>query len=79
MSSILSHCFIQGTLEEIRGAWSMWSRGTQDVRFIPAQGGCFLVQLRDPAPRPLMLLQTLTNGHADVLKFKADFESRLVK
>ena len=77
MGSNLRHCFIRAPIEEVRSAWSDWSHGNLGVSFIPAQGGCFVVQIRNAAPSPLMLLKELSNGQANVLKFKADFENRL--
>ena len=83
MTSNLTYCFIQASPGEVRRAWKRWTGDQrQEACFIPAQGGCFLVELKAAYSRPLTWLQSQTNAliykQRHVEQFKKDFESGLL-
>ena len=84
MTTNLDYCFIKAPPGLVRRAWKRWTGGVSDnAYFVPAQGGCFLVTVKEAAHvGPLAWLQaqvsSLTAARPMVEQFKADFENGLV-
>lgn len=84
MRTNLDYCFIKASPGLVKRAWKRWAGGASDnAYFVPAQGGCFLVTLKEAAHKgPFAWLHakasSLIATRPTVEQFKADFENGLV-
>ncbi len=85
MTSNLDYCFISAPPGVVRRAWKKWSGGrVNGAYFVPAQGGCFLVQLKAAVSAgPIAWLQShaaaALKQEPQVEQFRAAFENGHVR
>jgi hypothetical protein len=76
MNTTIKHCYLHAPIHQVREAWEQWPHEPHEVYFIPAQGGCFLVE-RCETPHAFSLPSLLPAERqraTELERFAAEFE-----